>query len=310
MFMVVYWMQGVAKRFAPMDKSDKSAAIFGNGSEYCLYFREIIKGEIIMKKTSVFVAMICTAALMAPLSVTSQEEEAPPGPLMDVWMIVPKAGMDEQFAEAVAAHMQFRVDAGEERTWQGYRVAVGHTLNVIQFRSCCFEWAGLDAHEAEDTEKGLSANWNENVGQYVDHYHHYLETVDWENSHWPFPDESTEGPYYGVTTWTHKQGRGPESNQARVKLSELAKEHGWADAGNEWLWLSREAGRPTTMIVSPHANFADMAPAEQSFFELLTENIGEEEAGEVFAAFSSGFTDSDYTVWVLDEAISTPESED
>jgi hypothetical protein len=254
--------------------------------------------------------MICATALIVPLSVTSQEEEAPPGPLMDVWMIVPKAGMDVQFGEAVAAHMQFRVDAGEERTWQGYRVAVGHTLNVIQFRSCCFEWAGLDANEAEDAELGLSENWNENVGQYVDHYHHYLETADWENSHWPFPDDATAGPYYGVTSWTDKQGRGPASNLARVKLSELAKEHGWADAGNEWLWLSREAGKPMTMIVSSFANYAEMAPAEQSFFELLTDKIGEEEAGEIFSAFNSGFADSDYTVWVLDKAISTPESED
>jgi hypothetical protein len=309
MLLVVYWMQGVAKRFRRVDESDKSAAISGKNQNIA-YTLEMIRGEKIMKKTSIIVGMICSAALIVPLSVTSQEEEAPPGPLSDVWLIVPKAGMDVQFAEAVAAHMQFRVDAGEERTWQGYRVAVGHTLNVIQFRSCCFEWAGIDANEAEDVELDLSANWNENVDQYVDHYHHYLETADWENSHWPFPDDATAGPYYGVTSWTNKEGRGPASNRAREKLSELAKEHGWTDAGNEWLWLSREAGKPVTMIVSSHENYADMAPAEQGFFEFIAEKIGEEEAGALFAAFGSGFTDSDYTIWVLDEDLSTSESDD
>jgi hypothetical protein len=278
--------------------------------EYITYTLGNTTGDTTMKKTSVFVGMICSAALLMPLSVTSQEEEGPPGPLSDVWLIVPKAGMDAQFAEAAAAHIQFRVEAGESRTWQAYRVAVGHNVDVIQYRSCCFEWAGLDANEAEDAELGLSANWNENVGQYVDHYHHYLETADWENSHWPFPDDSTAGPYYSVTTWTDKQNRGPASNRARVRLSELAKEHGWTDAGNEWLWLTRETGKAMTMIVSSHENYADMAPPEQGFFEFLAEKIGEEGAGAIFDAFGSGFTDSDHTIWLLDDALSTPESND
>jgi hypothetical protein len=309
MLLVVYWMQGVAKRFRCVDESDKSAAISGRNQNIA-YTVEMIRGEIIMKKTSIFVGMLCSAALLMPLSVTSQEEEGPLGPLSDVWMIVPKAGMEAQFAEAAAAHIQFRAEAGESRTWQAYRVVAGHTINVIQFRSCCFEWARLDANEEEDTFLGLSENWEENVGEYVDHYHHYLETADWENSHWPVPDESTAGPYYGVTSWSDKQNRGPASNRARVRLSELAKEHGWTDAGNEWLWLTREVGKPMTMIVSSYADFADMVPPEQGFFSFISEKIGEEGAGAIFDAFGSGFTDSDYTIWVQDFDLSTPESED
>jgi len=256
-----------------------------------------------MKKSSLIVSIAGIAALILPLSLLAQDQEEEQGPLADVWVVVAKRGMEAQFSEAMKAHMAFRAEAEEMRDWQAYRVVVGHHLNLIQFRSCCFDWADLDAHEAEDAEKGLSANFNENVDQYVDHYHHYLERNDWENSHWP--DEGTDGPYYGVTSWTVKQGAGPGPNEARKKLSEVALNEGWAEAGHNWFWLSRVGGKPMTLIVNSFESFADMAPPEQSFIEFVTEKLGAEEAGAVIAQFGAGFTSSDYTVWKYDESLSS-----
>ena len=60
-----------------------------------------------------------------------------------------------------------------------------------------------------------------------------------------------------------------------------------------------------TMIVTSFGSFADMAPPEQSFFEFVTEKLGAEEAGAVFAQFGAGFTSSDYTVWEYDKSLSS-----
>jgi hypothetical protein len=248
---------------------------------------------------------------MLPLSSIAQDEEADaeaPAPLSDIWIMVVKPGMAAEFDEAVAAHMQFRKDAGESRSWQAYRVAVGHNMTPIQYRSCCFDWADLDTYEAEDEEKGLSANFGENVAQYVEHYHHYFERSDWDNSHWP--ETGTSGPYYGVTSWTNKQGRGPASSEAKEKMSQLAKSEGYAKDDNNWLWLSRIGGDETTAIVYSYANYAEMAEEEQSYFEFAVEKLGEVEASEMFDAFGNGFDDSDYTIWEYDASISTPEDEE
>lgn len=262
-----------------------------------------------MKKTSHLVSFVGIAALMLPLSSIAQDEEAEaPAPLSDVWMVVVKPGMEAQFNEAMAAHVRFRKDAGESREWQAYRVAVGHNMAPIQFRSCCFDWADLDTGVTENEELGISADFNENVAQYVEHFHHYLERTDWDNSHWP--DTGTSGPYYGVTSWTHKQGRGPESNDAKELMSQLAKDEGYASDDNNWLWLSRLAGDNRTAIVSSFENYADMAPPEQSFYEFTVEKLGEVEADEMFADFAGGFSNSDYTIWILDESISTPADEE
>lgn len=254
-----------------------------------------------MKKTTILASLAGLAVVSLPLSAIAQEEA--PKPLSDVWMMVVKPGMEAEFNAAMAAHMQFRKDAGESRDWQAYRVEIGHNMKPIGFRSCCFDWADLDAHEAENEELGLGANFQANVGQYVDHFHHYLETFDWENSHWP--EEGTSGPYFGVTSWTNTQGRDSDSSDAKAAMSKLAKD-GWANDENNWLWMSRIGGDAATMIVSSFANFADMAPNEQSFGEWVTEKIGEDEADEMFEDFGGGFDDSDYTVWKLDPSISTP----
>lgn len=267
-----------------------------------------------MKKTSKWVSLASIAVLAMPMSAMAQDEDGAaadeaPAPLSDVWMVVVKPGMQAEFNAAMAEHIQFRKDAGESRSWQAYRVAVGHNMQPIQFRACCFEWADMDANLAEAEAGGIGAHFNENVAQYVDHFHHYIERFDWENSHWP--DTGTSGPYYAVTTWDIKQGSGPETGDARRKMSQLALDEGWADEDNNWLWFFRAAGgSPVTALVSSYENYADMAPPEQSFYEFAVEKLGEVEADEMFGDFNKGFTGSDYTIWVLDEALSTPADEE
>lgn len=262
-----------------------------------------------MKRTSYLVSLAGIAALTLPLSLFAQDEEAEaPKPLSDVWMIVLKPGMEAQFNDAMATHMQFRKDAGESRSWQAYRVSVGHDIRPIQYRSCCFDWADLDDHVAESQDKGIGENFQATVAQYVEHYHHYLEEADWENSHWP--ETGTSGPYYGVRSWKNKQGRGPASSDAKETLSQLGITGGWATDENNWLWLSRIGGDSMTAIVSSFANYAQMEDDDPTFFEFVTEELGAEEAGAVFAAFGNGFEDSDYTIWRLDESISTPADEE
>lgn len=253
---------------------------------------------------------IVTGVFLMPLGVLAQEDGADeaPGPLTSVWILVPKKGMEAEFTEAAAAEIKARAEKGETREWQAYRPAVGDNLAMVHYRACCFNWADQDAHEAQDMELELGASWSENVGQYVDHYHHYFERADWENSHWP--DTGTSGPLYGVTTWTWKMGVGPGPGEARKKLSRIGIDDGWASDENNWIWFSRIGGAPKLSIVSSFENYADMEPPEQSFFEFISEKIGEEEAGALFTQFGSGFASSDYTVWRLDTNLSTPSGDE
>lgn len=255
--------------------------------------------------------LLPAAALMAlaalPVAAIADDHETPPA-LTDVWLIVPKQGMAAEFEAAIEAHMAYRTNRDDSADWEVYRAVIGDNPNLYQFRSSGLEWADLDAYAAEGREKGFGEHWDSNVDQYVDHYHHYLERTDWENSHWP--EDAGPFRYYGVTTWTWKQGAGPGPDEARSEFSQLAKNAGWADAGNEWLWLSRIGGEPKLMVATGFADYADMEPPEQSFYEFLVEEVGADEAAATIATFSDGFSESEYTVWLHLENLSTPSDDD
>ena len=263
-----------------------------------------------MKKLSVLSTFLVTAALLLPLSLFADhhEEEAKAPTMHDVWLVVPKNGMEEEFFAAVAADTALRIEGGDSRAWQIYTVAIGDHPNVVQFRYCCFDWADQDAYDEEEDGAGYNDHWNEKVAPLIEHYHRYFEVSDMENSHWP--EGGGNGPFYGVTTWSQKQGTGPESEAARKKMSQTALNDGWATEDNNWMWMSRVGGSPKTILVSSFENFADMAPPEQSFFEFMTETLGAEETGKVFSDFGSGFSGSDYTVWVHQPELSIPYPEE
>ena len=258
-------------------------------------------------KKSFWIAVI--AALVLPLGAVADHHEAAEEqkPLTDVWLLVPKRGMEAEFTKAAAKHMAFRVKAGETRSWSVFRPVIGEKMAVVQFRSCCFEYADLDANMAADVELGLNDDWNTNVDPYVDHYHHYIDSNDWENSHWP---DGSDGPYYGVTSWRLKENAGPGSDEMRKTFSQLAIKEGWAEEHN-WLWLSPIGGEPKLAIVTSMESLADLAPDETTFPEFVTEKMGSaEDAMKMFEQFGSGFASSDYTVWMHDTEISTPSTEE
>jgi hypothetical protein len=53
-----------------------------------------------------------------------------------------------------------------------------------------------------------------------------------------------------------------------------------------------------------------MVRPEPDVFGFLAEKLGAEKAGALFDEFGSGFASSDYTVWVLNEALSSPSDDE
>ena len=250
----------------------------------------------------------CLAAMLLSARAIAQEDEAPP-PLTDVWVVAPKDGMAQDFQDAVKEHMAFRAEKGDSRQWLTFTPVVGDKINIFMFRACCFDWADQDGYEAEDGEKGFGAHWSENVDQYVDHYHHYFDRIDWEHSYWP--EEGTDGPYYGATTWVWKEDAPRAAIDARKEMSKLAKDGGWGEQRGPWLWLHQIGGKDTLGLVTPFSSYADMAPPEQSFYEFAVEKLGsEKKADAMFEKFSSGFASSDYTIWMYRENLSMPDGDE
>ncbi len=235
------------------------------------------------------IAALLFSGVMPAVSV-AQDEAKPPN-IASLWVLVPKAGHEAQFEEALKTHIVARVEAGDARAWQIFTVEAGDDLRPYTIRYCCFKWPDQDAYSAWSLESGVSDNYNETVAPHVESISHYYTQMDIANSNWP----AGSGPYtlFGVTSWTPKPGTAGDRDAALSSFTQVAKEHGW---DRTWSWSSRIGGSTQFSLVIPYENFSAMEAPDQNFFEFMSEHVGVEETAAVFQKFGNSFWGSNYTL--------------
>ena len=65
----------------------------------------------------------------------------------------------------------------------------------------------------------------------------------------------------------------------------------------EWAWVQTIGGEGELVLVTPYADFAAMEPPEKTFLQALSEKMGAEAAGEMFAAWADNFEKTRYTIY-------------
>lgn len=262
-----------------------------------------------MRKSKLTGSLVALVALLFSINTLADGHEEDRGAISDVWVFAIKRGMESEFTAAMKEHIAARKEMGEPRTWYGYRAEVGDHPGLVMYRSTPMSYADHDAYLASDLG-AIGEAFNKDIDPLVDHYHHYIDSYDWKNSHWP-DNESTQGPLFTEVRRKWKTGGGYTSNKARERMSQIAVNDGWAEKGYEWLWVNRTGGEPMQAIVFPDANYAEMAPTGDSFRAWLAEQVGsEEEAAGIFEDWLSGFSGTKVTIWRYDPEISTPPDED
>lgn len=258
-----------------------------------------------MRKTKLAGGLVGAVALLFSFNAFADSHEEERGAIADVWIFAVKRGMEDKFTEAMKKHIAVRKEMGEARAWSGYRAEVGKHPGLVMYRSSPMSYADHDAYLAKD-HSAIGERFTKNIDPLVDHYHHYIDSYDWKNSHWP-DDDSTKGPLFTVVARKWKPGGGAASSKAREKMSQIALNDGWAEKGYNWLWVNSMGGAPTQSIVFSRADYAAMAPTGDDFGAWLAEQVGsEEEASKIFADWLSGFSSTDVTIWRHDPEISTP----
>ena len=262
-----------------------------------------------MRNTKLAGGLVGFVALLFSFNALADAHEEERGAISDVWVFAVKRGMEEEFDTAMKEHIAVRKEMGEPRTWYGYRAEVGHHPGLIMYRSTPMSYADHDAYLGSDMG-AIGEAFNENIDPLVDHYHHYIDSYDWKNSHWP-EGKATEGPLFTEVLRKWKPGGGYASNKARERMSQIALNDGWAEKGYEWLWVDRTGGEPAQAIVFPRANYAEMAPSGEGFGAWLTEQVGsDEEAAEIFETWLSGVSAVKVTIWRYDPELSTPSGDE
>jgi hypothetical protein len=256
-------------------------------------------------KAKLLLGLLAAAACFTPQWVLAQDTP----PLVEMWVMVPKAGHSQELTEALKKHMAFRSEQGDPRNWNTYTPLLGDELDRVAVRSCCHNWADIDAYaEWSRAQPAVGAHFNEHVAPHVESYGHYFEEIDWAGSHWN--DKASAYKYFAVTEFALKAGHAAEFHAARDKMSQIAINQGWANDERSWIWSTTIGGKPRVSVVVPHENFASMADTGEGFMDFLARNLGSQEAAaELLKQFSAATWGSDYQVWVHRDELSMASSD-
>ena len=242
--------------------------------------------------------------LIMLLCLGSVQAEESSDKLTDVWVVKVNVNDRQAFESTLKKHMQYRVDAGDPKQWNVYTQVIGEQMNEYILRSCCTNWNKIADYNAWAANSKTGQHWAKTVRKYTIEGNHYYSEIDSDNSSW---DNSKNFKYFSVDTLSPKAGEGFALRESIKKISDAAKTMQWSES---WTWLTRIGGAAQIKLVVGHESYADMMPAEKSFFVQLSEQMQDKaKAQNLLETYAKHFAKSEYAVYVHRLDLSSPQAQ-
>ncbi|MDH3788718.1 MAG: hypothetical protein OES53_09150 [Xanthomonadales bacterium] len=214
-------------------------------------------------------------------------------------LITPKAGHEETLITAITEyhHWIAQFEGHMEYTW--YEILTGPHTGKYMARSGNHNWADFDAEYDWQEESGKV--FASNIAPHIESMHRTMTEEMREYSHWP---ESFDGyTHFTVENWYIKNGHGRKFRTHLKKIVETLKANGFK---NYWGFFDVVTGGHggQVQLVSANKGWADMADTDPSFYDIMSKELGGDEAFNAFmsewgATFKSG---ANWTVKRMPEA--------
>lgn len=226
-----------------------------------------------------FVLMV----FMTGMSQAIAEEEKSDG-LAQVVMITAKDGHRKALEEAITKYHHYMADKKGAWRYHWYSIITGPNAGKYIARSGDHNWADFDAEYDWDEEAGKK--FEEEVSPHIANMVPWISKTDDEVGIWP---DSMEGyQYFSVTDWHIHPGKGREFNEGLKKIDAILKD---SEFPGYYAFVNAVSGGMgnTVTIVNPRKNFADMAPKEPAFMDIMKKAMGEEEAQTFMSGWGQTF---------------------
>jgi len=228
--------------------------------------------------------MAAALAMLGSMSIALAQDEEKNDGLARVVLITAKDGQGKALEEAIAKYHHFMGSKEGAFRYNWYSIETGQNTGKYIARSGGHNWADFDAEHDWDEEAGAKF-----VSLVQPHIANAVVTItknDDEVGIWP---DSLEGyEYYSVTRWHIKPGHGNAFSEGLKKIDATLKAGGFP---NYYAFVNNVSGGygNSVMLVSPRKSFADMAPKEPSFMEVMGKAMGEEETKAFMAEWAKTY---------------------
>lgn len=246
---------------------------------------------------------LSSTILIMLLCLGSVQAEESSDKLTDIWVVKVNVNDKQAFESALKKHMQYRVDSGDPKQWRVYTQVIGEQMNQYVLRSCCTNWDKIAEYNAWAAKSKTGQHWAKTVSKYTAGASHYYSEVDNDNSSW---DNTKNFKYFSVDSMYPKAGEGLALRDSIKKISDAAKKMQWPES---WTWQTRIGGAAQINLVVGHESYADMMPAEKSFFVQLSEQMQDKaKAQNLLETYAKHFARTEYAVYVHRVDLSSPKS--
>ncbi len=247
-----------------------------------------------MQINKALIAILAIAIYMVALPVTAQDKQEDDG-IAQVAHITARDGQAKALEEAITDYHHYMGDKKGAWHWNWYEVMTGPDTGTYIARSGSHNWEDLDAADMEtDWGKAAAAKFAKEVQPHIADLDVSITRTEMDLGMWP---ESMDGyKYFQITRWYVRPGSQSEFYQGLKKIDGILKKSGWK---NHYAFVYVVSGGHgnEVLLVSPHKNFADMAPKEPNFMTVMNQAMGEDEAKAFFAKWGQTFKSGDD--WML-----------
>ena len=236
-----------------------------------------------MQLKKVLTVLVLLALITCMPYAVAQDEEKNDG-LAQVVLITAKDGHEKALEEAITNYHHYMADKKGAWRYNWYSITTGPDTGKYIARSGGLNWADFDATHDWDDEAG--AKFMSDVQPHIADADFMITKTDDEVGIWP---ESMEGyKYFSVTKWHIKPGESKAFNEGLKKIDAALKAGDWPNFYAFTSTVSGGEGNSIT-LVSPRKSFADMAPKEPSFMDVMNKALGEEETAAFMAGWGTTF---------------------
>jgi len=212
------------------------------------------------------------AAFMGGMSQVIADEHESDG-LARVVLITAKDGQEKALEEAITNYHHYMADKEGAWRYNWYSIITGPNAGKYIARTGDHNWADFDAEH--DWDKAAGEKFQAEVAPHVANAVPWITKTDDEVGIWP---DSMEGyQYFSVTEWHILPGKGNKFNEGLKKIDAILNDSKFPGFYAFNSAVSGGHGNSVT-IVSPRKSFADMAPKEPAFMDIMKKAMGEEEA--------------------------------
>ena len=209
-------------------------------------------------------------------------------------MVGVKIGMNQEFEQALKAHLDWRRENGESWVWGVYQVANGDNMGDYILRSGFHTWADFDDYNEFLTR--AAAHFFKMAGPYINSFRGVITRVDDQNLLWPEDNSSVN--LIQVFQYRVKIGKTRDLTEVISKVHQALVQQNWP-LHYSWEWNANGGEGIVAMLILPFSSWESMQEPENPMESVLEQVYGKEQSQALFAGFADSVESVESRVFVV-----------